>query len=99
MQGTNGKLEIRILRTRERNYDFREISAVPIRIQIVSHREAVFAMPHAELWFPKLFFDNFSSENLWRFEFELLYLHLRNHQKHLMIAVPILKRPVLTKAA
>ena len=70
MQRTNGKLGIRVLRTRGRNYHFREISAVPIRIQIVSHREAVFAMPHAEPWFPKSFFwIIFSCENLWWADF------------------------------
>ena len=59
MQRTNGKLGIRVLRTRGRNYHFREINAVPIRIQIVSHREAVFVMPHAEPWFPNSFFELF----------------------------------------
>ena len=94
MQRTNGKLGIiRVLRTRGRNYHFREISAVPIRIQIVSRREAVFAMPHAEPWFSNSFFELFF---LWKF---MVSRFLRNHEKRLMIVVPILKKPVLTKAA
>ena len=72
---------------------FREISAVPIRIQIVSHREAVFVMPHAEPWFPNSFFELFF---LWKF---MVSRFLRNHEKRSMIVVPILKKPVLTKAA
>ena len=41
-----------------RNF-FREINAVPIRIQIASHREVAFVMPLAEPWFLNSFLQKF----------------------------------------